>query len=253
MRCTTHNSSFVRAKLQAAWHRISSILSVPASPPSAAASASQPRRLHRFEPQHFSSLSELRASANSGAREIFMIGCSDQGPALEDLSFAPPDSMLIQQNLAASIPSAGNHDDVTSLATVEYAVALAHARHIIVCGHTACQVIPYWLKSTARAHNACPYYLQFEREVRQVVDREYGSRISATERLRLMLEEQTLFQLENLQALTCVQQRLATGELHLHAWLVDDATARIKTYLPQSGQFVPIEEASTTPPVPCHH
>jgi len=52
-----------------------------------------------------------------------------------------------------------------------------------------------------------------------------------------MIYEHVLIQVENLLTHDFIQQLVLVEKLKLHAWVADDATARVEIFNPASGQF----------------
>lgn len=154
-----------------------------------------------------------------------MVACCDHGTDPDTLSIARPGQLYIVQNMAAAVPHAKATRLVPSLASIEYAVCFLKVKHAIVCGHLYCRLLSHWLKwhpaPADHKHDAANLpacAAPTEREVR----------------------EHVLNQLANLQSHEFVQDKLREGRLHLHGWVVNDHTARIESYDPTSGDFVPI-------------
>ncbi|WP_235990281.1 carbonic anhydrase [Bremerella alba] len=162
-----------------------------------------------------------------------MIACSDQGAAPNNVSFARPGRFLVLQHLAASIRPADDYAGNSVIADIEFAFSQHAIKHVIICGHLGCGVIPYWLNypdapdsSGMRAH--------FEKTTLQVVNQAYP-KYCGEARVKAMICEHTLFQIEHLCSHPFVLDRLESQLLQVHAWIVNDDTARVSAYDPISG------------------
>lgn len=188
----------------------------------------------RFDPEHFGTVGELRASAGAGACPILMVSCSDHETAPDLVSLGGPDRLFVVQQVAAAIPASSDVGRPSVLASIEYAVAVLEVRHVIVCQHLGCGIISRWLRGEPQVPSSAEG--RFEREVRQLVDASHPG-ITGRERTRLMVHEHTLSQIENLQTHECIQSRLRTGRIRLHGWVVDDETARVRQFDAVNGRF----------------
>jgi carbonic anhydrase len=178
-----------------------------------------------FLPDHFGEVSELRKTAASGGREILMVACCDHGTNPDTLSITQPGQLYIVQNMAATVPHAKATRLVPSLASIEYAVCFMKVKHAIVCGHLDCRLLSYWLK--------------WHPPPAEDVEPEATTPPSALP-TETTVREHVLAQLANLESHEFIQDRLREGRLRLHGWIVNDHTARIKSFDPHTGDFVPI-------------
>src|SRR5690606_8204067 len=147
--------------------------------------------LPQFDPHQFGTLDELRACARGGREQILLVCCSDHYTGPDNLSLADPDRLTVVQNLAATIPAAGQPHGLTTLASIEYAVVLRNARHAIICGHRRCGVLAHWLKSQP--------------------GKQPMPRPSAFEANELILRKHVLQQLANLRSHEFIRHRLDEG------------------------------------------
>ena len=69
-------------------------------------------------------------------------------------------------------------------------------------------------------------------------------KVTGEDRVELLIREHVLFQIENLLSDHFVQERIKSGQVKLHGWVVNDSTARIHSYAPKLHDFIPIEETS---------
>ncbi|MCA9143064.1 MAG: hypothetical protein KDB05_09775 [Planctomycetales bacterium] len=195
------------------------------------------KSLHRFEPRYFGTIRELLEDVRSDATNVVIVGCSDLGAAPDQLSVAGAERFYKVQNLAATITPRGELGTPSTIAAIEYAVQLLHVRHVIVCGHFGCGIIESWLTKEL-GDAAAAEAARFHRDVCSLVDQSYTP-TSAAERRGLMVREQVLVQLENLQSHEFICSALSETRLRLYGWLVDERTARIQSFHPDTGQFAP--------------
>lgn len=188
-----------------------------------------------FNPSPFGTVHDLRKSAKNANDAILMVACSDHGTAPCHLSIADPARLIVVQNLAVSIPRAGQNCSLSTLASIQYAVTLKQVGHVIVCGHRKCGIIERWQTFRKNADTGpAP-----DRELHAVWSAldEIATTILRERSQEIIVREHLLRQVANLQSHDFVRRRLEEGTLRLHAWIVDDATASVRAYDPHSGQF----------------
>lgn len=197
------------------------------------------RELHQFTPEHFGTLGDLLKGNRSGNCDTLMIACADHGTAPDNVSFARPGRFFILQHLVSSIPPVDRIAEDLIPADIEFALNTKEIQHVIVCGHLGCGIIRNFLEpETTDCGGLKERFLDMALEVLNRTESVYGEE----ELLELLIREHVLLQLENLQSYPFVQNRLEAGELQFHAWVVNDATARVHAYDARRGNFLPIEE-----------
>lgn len=72
-------------------------------------------------------------------------------PSPGDVSFALPRRLFVIQHIASSIRAAGDRDENTVIADIEFAFSQHEISHVIVCGNTGCGVIGNWLNISGAA------------------------------------------------------------------------------------------------------
>lgn len=192
--------------------------------------------LHRFNPAHFGSVDELQATAHRRSVDTLLIACSDHIRAQEDVAFAGAERFFILQHMAAAIPRPVGPTRHSVLANVEYAVQRYDVRHIVVCGHFGCTVIPQWI-SVSDSDVADGPQTEFQSTTVRAVAETYPDSWGPEFMERLICEH-SLYQLENLQQHAFVRERLEAGLLKMHLWVVDDETSCVQVFDPASGMLV---------------
>jgi carbonic anhydrase len=196
--------------------------------------------LHKFNPNHFGTVDDFLKTAESNERDTLMIACADHGTAPDNVSFAGPDRFFILQHLAASIPPPDDSAKGITFAEVQYAFLNYEIKHIVVCGHLSCGVIPNWLKDTNTQDTgglrAC-----FRETTVKAVAAAYPE-LKDADIIERLICEHAIFQLENLQLHPFIREKLDANFLKLHLWIVNEETARVLAFDPRKGDLVPIEE-----------
>ena len=73
------------------------------------------------------------------------------------------------------------------------------------------------------------------------VVKELGDDMGDEERMKLLLEQNVILQLQHLRTHPSVAARLAKGDLELHGWVYDIKTGDVMAYDEKQGDFVPVE------------
>lgn len=138
-----------------------------------------------------------------------------------------PGSVAVPVGCAAAHPSGG-------AASVCYALNYPTVRHLIVCGHRECRMVPMLLSD--RRPDLLTPFREIVSEVREELDRRDGR--SNPDRQRTdAIQGVVLQQVRHLKSYPFVRERLNAGTLVLHAWLYDDDSAIVQTFDPRTGRF----------------
>ncbi|MCO8121397.1 hypothetical protein NHH03_06585 [Stieleria sp. TO1_6] len=198
------------------------------------------RQVHDLRANEFGSLADLRETAESPDQNILMICCADHGLVVDDLSFTDQQHCVIVRNMAASIPGSCLVGSSATINGIQYAIRRRNVQDIIVCHHFNCLLAAHWMKPSLNPVMVGPAR-EFIQKAKHVVDEHYHY-TNQRERLGLMVCEHTLFQLENLCSHDFVRNRLESGQLRLHGWVVDDDTARVLSFDPIEHAFTGLEQ-----------
>lgn len=191
--------------------------------------------LHHFSVKHFGTANDFLFSARSTERDTLMIACADQGGAPDDVSIAKPGRFFVVQHLASSIRPTSDRDENSAISDIEFAFSQHKIKHVIICGHTGCGVIRNWLRYP-EAPDVSGFRACFEKTTLKTVDQAYPE-YSGEDRIETLICEHTLIQLEHLCSHAFIRKKLEAGKLRLHAWVVNDKTARVRSFDPARGCF----------------
>lgn len=177
--------------------------------------------------------------------EALFITCSDSRIETGMMTQTDPGELFICRNAGNIVPPHTNQTGGMT-ASIEFASAVLEVPHIIVCGHTECGA----MKSAMQLHDdsnsldTLPHvreWLGYSRAAVDIVDA-LGNGKSAKDRMRMLLEQNVVLQLQHLRTHPTVALRLAQGELELHGWVYDIATGMVDVYDEAQNRFVPIDE-----------
>ena len=195
--------------------------------------------IHDFPEGIFGSASQLTNLDIAREWDTLIIACSEQGAAPDQISFKTENRFAVLQHLAASIPSRAECATYEGLSCdeIEALFDKHEFRHVIVCGHLECGVIRNWLRPSKHdSRDVGGFRARFEAGTMSIVDQHYVTH-SYEQRVRLMICEHVLCQVENLITHPFVMDRVRIGATSIHAWIMDDQTARVYGYHPVKNEF----------------
>jgi len=175
------------------------------------------------------------AAAGQRPSALF-IGCSDSRVIPELLTSAAPGELFVVRNVANIVP-AGEQQDRSIAAAIEFAVGQLGVHEVIVCGHDRCggimaafdgfpgiepdSVLAGWLRGLLPA-----------------ITRARANDLDADAQLRLAVEENVLEGIANLVTIPTVATALRAGRLRLHGWVYDLHDATLRVYDAPQDAFV---------------
>ncbi len=173
--------------------------------------------------------------------KALFLTCADSRIDPNLITQTEPGELFVCRNAGNIVPP---HSGVTGgvTASVEYAVAVLNVPHVIVCGHTHCGAMHgvMYPKSTKNLPHVTAW-LNHSRAALQVVNATRPN-LSGEERLRALIEQNTLAQIQHLKTHPHVAAQLAVGNIQLHAWVYEIESGKILTYDEGLGRFVPLGE-----------
>ena len=172
--------------------------------------------------------------------EALFITCSDSRIETAMITQTDPGELFICRNAGNIVPPHTTHTGGMT-ASIEFAVAALKVPHIVICGHTECGAMkgamnPEGLDTLPHVKE----WLNYSRAAVAVVD-EMGADLSDEERMKLLLEQNVVLQLQHLKTHPSVAARLAAGDLELHGWVYDIKTGDVSAYDEDSKSFQPVD------------
>ncbi len=173
--------------------------------------------------------------------EALFITCSDARIETAMITQTEPGELFICRNAGNIVPPHTNHTGGVT-ASLEFAVSSLNVPHIVVCGHSECGAMKGLM--TENGLEGLPHvkeWLSFSHAALEVVNT-LGADLTESERMRLLLEQNVVLQLQHLKTHPCVASRLAKGDLELHGWVYDIKTGDVSAFNEAENSFIPVDQ-----------
>ena len=196
----------------------------------------------RFQQEIYPQKKALFEQLSQGqSPEALFITCSDSRIETAMITQTDPGELFICRNAGNIVPPHTDHTGGMT-ASIEFAVSALNVPHIVVCGHTECGAMkgamaPEGLGSLPHVAK----WLSYSRAAVDVVNA-LGADLDDAARMRLLLEQNVVLQLQHLKTHPTVAARLAKGDLQLHGWIYDIKTGDVCAYDETSNDFEPVAE-----------
>lgn len=179
--------------------------------------------------------------ARGQAPEALFITCSDSRIETAMITQTDPGELFICRNAGNIVPPHTSHTGGMT-ASIEFAVSALKVPHIVICGHTECGAMKGAMNPEGL--DGLPHvkeWLGYSRAAVAIVD-ETGRDLDEDARMKLLLEQNVILQLQHLRTHPSVAARLAKGDLQLHGWVYDIKTGDVSAYDEATGHFVSVDE-----------
>lgn len=196
----------------------------------------------KFQREIFPEKKDLFEQLSRGqSPEALFITCSDSRIETAMITQTDPGELFILRNAGNIVPPHTNATGGTT-ASIEFAVGVLKVPHIVVCGHTECGAMkgamnPEGLGGLPHVRE----WLGFSQGAVDIVN-EMAPKASDEERMKMLLEQNVILQLQHLKTHPKVLTALAAKRLVLHGWVYDIKTGEVEAYDEASGGFVPVSE-----------
>jgi carbonic anhydrase len=170
------------------------------------------RGIERFraDMKHYGKLFETLADGQTP--HTLFITCSDSRLVPNLITSTDPGELFIVRNVGNIIPPFNSDQLPAEGAALEYAVSVLGIKEIIVCGHSGCGAMKAIIAGTPTGLPSVDKWLAHARSVRLL-----GSHPTPEDAARF----NALRQLEHISTYPVVLEKLASGEIQLHAWFFD--------------------------------
>lgn len=207
--------------------------------------------VRKFQKEEFGRQRELFESIaykKQSPRALF-IACSDSRINPNLITQTEPGELFILRNAGNIIPPHGSANGGEG-ATIEYAISVLGMKNIIICGHWGCGAMECLIGDNNLSDlPAVRKWFSHAEATRHIMRTPAYQCLSPQERTVRAAERNVLVQMSNLRTHPCVAAGLASGTLHLHAWVYRIDTGDIFAYHPELDRFVSLGE-HPTPTVP---
>jgi carbonic anhydrase len=196
----------------------------------------------RFQNTVYPEKRELFERLSEGqSPEALFITCSDSRIETAMITQTEPGELFICRNAGNIVPPHTNHTGGMT-ASIEFSVSVLNVPHIVVCGHTECGAMkgamnPEGLDGLPHVRE----WLGYSRAAMEAVDA-MAPDADEDERMRLLLEQNVVLQLQHLKTHPSVAARLAKGDLKLHGWVYDIKTGGVVAWDEAENKFVAVDE-----------
>ena len=196
----------------------------------------------RFQNEVYPQKKELFEQLSKGqAPEALFITCSDSRIETAMITQTDPGELFICRNAGNIVPPHMTHTGGMT-ASIEFAVAALNVPHIVVCGHTECGAMkgamnPEGLDSLPHVKE----WLSYSKAAVDVVKEIAPDDASDADRMKLLLEQNVVLQIQHLKTHPSVAARLAKGDLQLHGWVYDIKTGGVEAYDEAENKFTSVE------------
>ncbi|MGM0569700.1 carbonic anhydrase [Marinobacter sp.] len=187
----------------------------------------------------------FRSLAENQNPDVLFFTCSDSRIDPNMVTGSNPGDLFICRNAGNVIPPHSNETGGMT-ASIEYAVAVLHVRHIIVCGHTDCGAIKGALDIPAlRGLPHVKEWLGHCRSAMEIVRERHdidGEEPLDPKYLNEAIEENVLQQVQHLRTHPVVAAKLATGKIEIHGWVYDIKSGNIRCCGRDSIEFTDFDD-----------
>jgi len=196
----------------------------------------------KFQNDVYPQKKELFEKLSKGqSPEALFITCSDSRIETAMITQTEPGELFICRNAGNIVPPYLPQGGAMT-ASIEFAVAVLNVPHIVICGHTECGAMNGAMDPESL--DGLPHvkqWLGYARAAVEIVNADTGDK-SEDERMRLLLEQNVLLQMQHLKTHPAVAKRLSKGDLTLHGWIYDIRTGDVAA-LDEAGEtFLPVDE-----------
>jgi carbonic anhydrase len=196
----------------------------------------------RFQREVFPAKRALfeRLSAGQSPEALF-ITCSDSRVETAMLTQTDPGELFVCRNAGNIVPPHTNQTGGMT-ASIEFAVGALRIPNIVICGHTQCGAMKGAMNRDALT--SLPHVREWLGYAQGAVDitEALGGGLDAEAKMRMLLEQNVILQLQHLKTHPTVAVALAQKALTLHGWVYDIRSGEVEAYDEASQSWMPVEE-----------
>lgn len=196
----------------------------------------------KFQREVFPEKQELFERLSSGqSPEALFITCSDSRIETAMLTQTDPGELFICRNAGNIVPPHTNQTGGMT-ASIEFAIGALRIPNIVICGHTECGAMKGAMNRDALTH--LPHvreWLGFSQGAVDITEA-LGSGLDPEAKMRMLLEQNVILQLQHLKTHPTVAVALAQKAVQLHGWVYDIKTGAVSAFDELNHTWVPIED-----------
>jgi carbonic anhydrase len=197
--------------------------------------------VERFRREDRPALSPLFDQLADGQQpHTLFITCSDSRVQPNLLTHTDPGELFIVRNIGALVPPSGSSAMLSEPAAIEYAVAVLGVKDVVVCGHSSCGAVRAVFKD--KGPPDLENFQHWMASARTIAG-DLSSATNVDQAVRRVAQQQ----LAHLRSYAPVRERVARGELRLHAWFYDLGSAELFEFDTERGDFVRLGERRRSP------
>lgn len=166
------------------------------------------------------------------------ITCSDSRINPNLITATRPGELFLVRNVGNIIPSFNTDLLPAEGAAIEFAVGVLGIKNIIICAHSNCGAMKEMMSGAifspekSKRFPSVARWLKVGQEIRQELppgsDHDHAACLNARK------------QIENVRTYPIVQEKMALGEIKIHAWFYDIGKAELKEWNKEKNDFISI-------------
>ncbi len=178
--------------------------------------------------------------------DALFIACSDSRVVPNLFASTDPGDLFVVRNVGNIIPPAedggASSGDVSELAAIEFSVQNLKVKDIIVCGHSECGAMEFLLENKQpSSQEHLSKWVGYAKESLRLLKAKRDNFDKDLADVNVLSQINVLQQLENLKSYPLVKEKIKKGELELHGWWFDIATANVYIFNETSNKFEILE------------
>lgn len=196
----------------------------------------------KFQRDIFPEKQEMFERLSTGqSPEALFITCSDSRIETAMLTQTDPGELFICRNAGNIVPPHTNQTGGMT-ASIEFAIGALQIPNIVICGHTECGAMKGAMNRAGLT--GLPHVREWLGYAQGAVDitEALGGELDAEAKMRMLLEQNVILQLQHLKTHPTVAVALAQKAVKLHGWVYDIKTGEVSAYDEASQIWVPVEE-----------
>lgn len=167
-----------------------------------------------------------------------IITCADSRIDPSLITQADPGDIFVVRNAGNIVPrldDSGSSPDGNA-GSIEYAITALNVKHIVVIGHSSCGAMGGL--QNLDGLDALPSVRRWLEHSESLLETD------AADDLDALIEANVLLQLEHLKQYPGVSEKIAAGDLTLHAWVYDIGSGDVRAY--DGASFTSLLESAST-------